>query len=164
MTDDAQSLLIKIGDELRLRNWKLAVAESITGGRIQSLLTSQSGSSDYFAGGLTAYDLEQKTELLGVDRETAAACDCVSEQTCFEMATGVMGLFDVNAALATTGYAEPYPAQQIERPLAYIAVGLGESVLVEKIDLEGARNTVQDAVAVTALLLFWQQLESCGSD
>lgn len=55
------------------RRLTLAVAESLTGGNIQALLTAISGSSAYFSGGVTAYNLRQKVDILGVDETNAAA-------------------------------------------------------------------------------------------
>lgn len=154
--DDAQTLLVKIAGFLRERKWKISVAESVTGGRLQALLSSQSNSSDYFAGGITAYGIEQKVELLGVDRATAAAANCVSDEISSQMAEGAIKMFGADVAIATTGYAEPYPEQQIEQPMAYVAVYVDGKCDTNRIELDGDRNSVQDAVAVTALLLFWE--------
>ena len=86
----------------------LAVAESLTGGRLQAALTAKSGASHFFAGGLTAYTLEQKVALLGVDRVEAQAVNCVSAAVAHQMVTGVAERFGVSVAAATTGYAEPW--------------------------------------------------------
>ena len=48
------------------RGWKLAVAESCTGGLIGGRLTSVPGSSACFTGGVIAYSNELKMGLLGV--------------------------------------------------------------------------------------------------
>ena len=56
----------------------LAVAESLTGGRLQARVTAESGSSAYFLGGVTAYTIESKVRLLAVDRSEAEASACVS--------------------------------------------------------------------------------------
>jgi nicotinamide-nucleotide amidase len=158
--DDAQTLLVKIASALRQQEWKIAVAESVTGGRLQSLLSSQSGASDFFAGGITAYGLEQKVELLGVDQATAAATNCVSDEVSSQMAEGAIKMFGADVAIATTGYAEPFPEQQIEQPMAYVAVYAAGECVSNRIELEGDRNSVQDAVAVTALLLCWEAIKA----
>lgn len=85
----------------------LAVAESLTGGRVQALVTAESGASAYFLGGLTAYALEQKVRHLGVSRAEAVAVDCVSAAVAWQMARGACALFGADVAVATTGYAEP---------------------------------------------------------
>ncbi len=107
---------------LRANNWSLAVAESVTVGHLQAAIGGLSGASDFFHGGMTAYSLEQKVRQLGVHREAAAVCDCVSSKVAWQMARGVGELFSTAIAVATTGYAEPYPLQAIEIPFAYVAV------------------------------------------
>jgi nicotinamide-nucleotide amidase len=89
--------------------FSLAVAESMTGGRLQMLITRESGASAFFFGGITAYSLEQKVRHLGVERATAERVDCVSAEVAWQMARGACRLFGADLALATTGYAEPVP-------------------------------------------------------
>lgn len=100
----------------------LAVAESVTVGRLASLCALHSGASAYFRGGVVAYSLEEKVKLLGVDAVTAKACNCVSSETALQMAEGVVALFGTDIGIATTGYAEPYPAEGIMNPFAWVAV------------------------------------------
>jgi len=97
----------------------LAVAESLTGGRIQSALTAVSGASGYFLGGVTAYTLDPKVKLLGVKRAAAAKADCVSADVAAQMARGAAALFGADLAVATTGYAEPAPTKGVDAPFAY---------------------------------------------
>jgi PncC family amidohydrolase len=82
----------------------VSVAESCTGGLLQSHITRNPGVSKWFAGGLTAYSIEHKVNLLGVSREEASACDCVSETIALQMARGVCKLFGSDIGLATTGF------------------------------------------------------------
>ncbi len=105
----------------------LAAAESLTGGRVQALVTAVAGASEYFLGGVTAYAIAQKAALLGVDREHAEACHGVSERVAQEMAAGACRLFGADLAVATTGYAEPAPAQGVAVPFAWIAVARREA-------------------------------------
>jgi nicotinamide-nucleotide amidase len=142
---------------------KLAAAESITGGRVQALITGISGASEYFVGGVTAYTLEQKDALLGIDRAHALACNCVSERVAGEMAGGACRLFQADLAVATTGYAEPAPAQGVAMPFAWIALargagGVPEVLRTRRIECPGlTRNEAQDRVAAAAieLLVAW---------
>lgn len=94
----------------------LAVAESLTGGRLQALVTAESGASAFFLGGLTAYTTIQKVRHLGVNRETATAVDSVSAEVAWQMARGACALFGADVAIATTGYAEPAPANGFPAP------------------------------------------------
>jgi nicotinamide-nucleotide amidase len=64
-------------------------------------------SHSFFLGGITAYNIEQKVRLLGIDRAHAELVDCVSPRVPEEMAEGVSNMFQADIGLATTGYAEP---------------------------------------------------------
>jgi nicotinamide-nucleotide amidase len=100
----------------------LAVAESLTSGHLQARIGAVSGASAYFLGGVTAYSLEQKVNLLGVDRAEAARVNCVSARVAEQMARGVCVLFGARLGVATTGYAEPAPALGVTVPHAFWAV------------------------------------------
>jgi PncC family amidohydrolase len=80
---------ITIGALLRARGWRLAVAESCTGGLIGHRITNIPGSSTYYMGSITAYAYEAKVRLLGVRWETLEAHGAVSEPVVIEMARGV---------------------------------------------------------------------------
>ncbi len=86
----------------------LAVAESLTCGRVQARIGSIPGASEFFLGGLTAYSLDQKVKHLGVDRAVAAPVNSVSAAVAEQMAQGVCALFGSELGLATTGYAETF--------------------------------------------------------
>jgi nicotinamide-nucleotide amidase len=130
----------------------ICVAESLTGGHLQAMITSVSGSSDYFDGGVTAYNVDQKVKLLGVDREHAAAVNCVSQRVADEMATGVRKLFGSFVGLATTGYAEAWPAGDVAAPFAFYAVNIGGWTTGGRVDGgDRSRFAVQQFVADTVL-------------
>jgi nicotinamide-nucleotide amidase len=100
----------------------LAVAESLTAGQLQARIAAVSGASGYFLGGVTAYSLEQKVKLLGVNRAHARTVDCVSQRVAVEMAAGAARLFGADVAVATTGYAEPAPRRKVRTPHAWWAL------------------------------------------
>lgn len=148
----------------------LAVAESLTAGNVQARVASVSGASAYFLGGVTAYALEQKVSLLGVDRAHAAEVNCVSARVAEEMARGVCERFGADVGVATTGYAEPARAAGVTVPFAWWAVvrrgGAGArgkkgeefSVRHGRVECPGAtRVEVQAIVAEAALaeLVAW---------
>jgi nicotinamide-nucleotide amidase len=101
---------------------KLAVAESLTCGRLQARIGTISGASEFFLGGVTAYALEQKVGLLGVDRAEAVATNCVSARIAEQMARGACVLFGADIGVATTGYAESSAEQGVGTPFAWWAV------------------------------------------
>jgi nicotinamide-nucleotide amidase len=100
----------------------LAVAESLTCGRLQALIGTISGASEFFLGGVTAYSLEQKVTLLGVDRAGAVAVNCVSARVAEQMARGACVLFGADIGVATTGYAEASAELGVTTAFAWWAV------------------------------------------
>jgi len=145
---------------------RLAVAESITGGNVQARVTAESGASNYFVGGVTAYTLEQKIALLGVNRKAAAKCDSVSAEVARQMARGVCRLMKANIAVATTGYAEPDPAKDVHSPRAHWAVchvpKRGRAVFIDGYgEFSGAdRATAQARVSDETIVALAKYLES----
>ena len=131
----------------------LAVAESLTSGRLQAAIGAISGASDFFLGGITAYSIEQKARHLGVDPVQAAACDAVSPSIAALMAAGACRLFGSDFGVGTTGYAEPYPVHGVDHPFAYWAVAhQGRAVRGGRIDGPGlSRVAMQDAVVAEVL-------------
>lgn len=135
----------------------LAVAESLTAGQVQAQIAAVSGASDYFLGGVTAYTLEQKVKLLGVNRAHAKSVDCVSQRVAVEMAVGAAKLFGADLTVATTGYAEPAPEKKVRTPHAWWAIchrhRSGAAVMLSGfVEVPGAdRVTVQARVAETVL-------------
>ena len=140
--------------ELMLRRPRLtlAVAESLTCGRVQARIGAVSGASVFFLGGLTAYTLEQKVRHLGVGRAHARSVHSVSRRVAVEMARGACALFGADVALATTGYAEPAPTRGVKSPLAWWALchqsGGLPAVRTGLMEFPGAgRGEMQEAVA-----------------
>ncbi|QDP85990.1 CinA family nicotinamide mononucleotide deamidase-related protein [Chryseobacterium sp. SNU WT5] len=102
--DHIEEILKEILDEKKLT---VSTAESCTGGELSRLLTSISGSSTYFSGGIVAYDYQKKMEILGVSKETIKEKTAVSEEVAQEMSFGGQQLFKTNISLSTTGVAGP---------------------------------------------------------
>ena len=127
----------------------LAVAESMTCGCVQARVGAISGASEFFLGGLTAYTIDLKTRLLGVDRAEAEAANSASARVAEEMARGVCLLLGSTAGVATTGYAEPLRAEL----LAFVKAIRGDSPPPVTGDEELARFLPQKVVqAVRAKL------------
>ena len=82
----------------------LSTAESCTSGRIAAKLTSLSGASEYFQGGLVAYQDELKIRFLGVSADTIRQHDVVSREVVEQMVRGSIDLFHTDYAIASTGY------------------------------------------------------------
>jgi nicotinamide-nucleotide amidase len=109
---------------LRRPRRTLAVAESVTCGRIQARIGSISGASEFFLGGITTYTLDEKVRHLGVTRAAAKKVNCVSATVAAEMAAGVCALFCSDVGAAITGYAEAAPKQKVLEPFAHWAIAM----------------------------------------
>lgn len=96
-----------LAEVLKERKLSIATAESCTGGTIAKMITSVSGSSAYFIGGIVPYDYHQKIKILGVSEESIRLHTVVSEAVAQEMSKGCQNMFDTDIAVATTGVAGP---------------------------------------------------------
>lgn len=130
----------------------LAVAESLTSGKLQAAIGNESGISAVFEGGITAYNLGQKVRFLNVEPIHAEKVKCYSLQVAHEMAIGVCDLFKSDIGLSTTGVAEVYEGCGFSEPTAFWAIchrkaNGSEIVASDKIQRNGAsRAEMQNAV------------------
>ncbi len=124
-----KALEVVVGELLRQRGIKLAVAESCTGGLIGHRLTDVPGASDYYLGSVTAYAFEAKRRLLGVRAETLQTFGAVSRETALEMARGVRQAMvdetpsDAVIGLSVTGIAGP-GGGTAEKPVGLVWIAL----------------------------------------
>jgi nicotinamide-nucleotide amidase len=102
-----EDLAARLGEELKLRGWRLATAESCTGGWIAEVVTAIAGSSEWFDRGYVTYSNAAKQDLLGVSGMTLEKHGAVSAETVNEMADGALRRAGVDCALAVTGIAGP---------------------------------------------------------
>jgi PncC family amidohydrolase len=112
-----------IGNILRERGLKLALAESCTGGLVGDHITNISGSSEYFIGGVVAYAYEAKVALLGVSWDTLNSKGAVSHETVLEMARGARKALDADIAVSISGIAGPGGATP-DKPVGTTWIGL----------------------------------------
>ena len=89
------------------RKLTLSTAESCTGGELAKLLTSVSGSSKYFLGGVITYEAQKKVQILDVSEKTISEKTTVSEEVAQEMSFGCQQLFQTDISLSTTGVSGP---------------------------------------------------------
>jgi len=160
--NEIDTLVAQLKTELCQKHLKLAVAESLTSGKLQSALGSISGASEFFEGGITVYSLKQKINLLNLDKSLVLAVNGVSATVAEQMAKAVAEKFAVNLAISTTGYAEPCPAQQIDHPIAYIALWHQQTpVKTMQINGQGLdRHAMQNLVVKTALIALLNYIQT----
>jgi nicotinamide-nucleotide amidase len=121
-----------IKEILLKRKQTLAVAESVTSGHLQAAFSQADGASLFFQGGITAYNLGQKSRHLGVDPITAESCNCVSEKVTEQMALHAAELFSCDWAIAITGYAAPVPEIGVKDLFAFVSFSNKEKVVRTK--------------------------------
>lgn len=107
--DDASILAAarELCDTLRARGWRLATAESCTGGGVAHAVTAIPGSSEVLDRGFVTYSNDAKVEMLGVPAEAIAAHGAVSEPVARAMAEGALRASRGDVAVAITGVAGP---------------------------------------------------------
>jgi nicotinamide-nucleotide amidase len=116
-------LEIIVGELLRKRGLRLAVAESCTGGLIGHRITNVPGASTYYMGSVTAYAYEAKVRLLGVRWSTLEKYGAVSKETALEMAAGVRRALAADVGVSVTGIAGPGGGTP-EKPVGLTWIGL----------------------------------------
>ena len=107
ISENGDSIEEILHDLLISKNLTISTAESCTGGELSHLITSVSGSSNYFLGGICTYQTQKKSEILGVSEDLIKEKTVVSEEVAQAMSLGCRKLFKTDIALSTTGVAGP---------------------------------------------------------
>jgi len=121
-----------IKELLLKRRQTIAVAESVTAGHLQVALASAENASQFFQGGITAYNLGQKSRHLKIEPIHAEGCNCVSDKVAIDMANEITRLFSCDWGIAITGYAAPVPEHAVDELFAYYAISFQQKLLVVK--------------------------------
>jgi len=142
---ELEALAAELGVVLLQRGWKLATAESCTGGWAAQAATAVAGSSLWFERGFVTYSNEAKMEMLGVRSETLEAFGAVSEETAAEMAQGALTHSRAQAAFAVTGVAGPSGGTP-EKPVGSVCFAwarAGAEVVTARQQFSGDRRQVR---------------------
>ena len=160
-----EDIELKIGHELREKGWRLAVAESCTGGLIGHRITNISGSSTYYLGSITAYAYEAKVRLLGVSWDTLEKYGAVSEETIQQMALGVRRALTADVGLAVSGIAGPTGGTPT-KPVGYTWIGLSTSQGIWTLQHTAGGNRIENKqeIAQVALEFLYEYLVEDGKD
>lgn len=137
-------------DALRVNGQSVSVAESLSGGLLASALVDIPGASDVFLGGVVAYTIAAKREVLGVGKD-ALACGVVSQEVAIALAIGALDLFGSDYAISTTGVAGPGPQEGIEPGTIWLGCASKSTTGAVLIRLAGDRNQVRTATVNAAL-------------
>jgi nicotinamide-nucleotide amidase len=102
-----QARVKELAEKLKSRAWKVATAESCTGGGLAYRMTSLAGSSEWFERGFVTYSNAAKLEMLGVKLATLDTRGAVSPEVAREMAEGARQFSAAQITVAITGIAGP---------------------------------------------------------
>jgi len=143
----------EVGRLLQARGLTLAVAESLTGGLVASRVVAVPGSSEWFQGGVVAYDSQVKFDLLGVPEGPV-----VTEAAARAMADGVRRLLRADVGLATTGVAGPTEQEGQPPGTVWLGLAVGDDVTAVLVRLPGDRERVRQMSVITLMDRLRRQL------
>jgi nicotinamide-nucleotide amidase len=143
----------EVGRLLEARGWKLAIAESLTGGLASSRVVNVPGSSEWFKGGVVSYDSQVKFDVLDVPEGPV-----VSEEAAKAMAEGVRRLLKADVGVAMTGVAGP--AEQEGQPpgTVWLGVAVGDDVDARLVRLPGDRDRIRQLSVISAMDMLRRKL------
>ena len=147
---DDETMQEQVGKLLIERGLTLATMESLTGGLLGDTITNVPGSSQYYRGGIVAYQTEMKIKY-GVSRDTIERHGAVSEETAIEMAQAVRRELGADVGIGVTGVAGP--TEQEGRPVgtAYMAVADAGKHATHYGKYPGRRGDIKTRVVTNAL-------------
>jgi nicotinamide-nucleotide amidase len=150
-SDDGRSLEMVAGDALKARGWRLAAAESCTGGLILGRLTDVPGSSAWVSGGVVAYANDVKVTALGVPLDLIETHGAVSEPVALAMADGARSRLGADIGVAVTGIAGPDGATAL-KPVGTVVIAVtGPATLVKTLWFPGDRPMVRTFSVAAAI-------------
>ena len=141
-------------------NISISVAESCTSGLIASKITSISGSSAYFKGGIIAYQNEIKVNILGVSQSLIDEKTSVSSEVVEQMALNVQDKFNSDFSLATSGYAGPLGGTE-KKPVGtvFIAIATKSEVISCKFYFSGIRQAIINQATDESLRMLIEKIK-----
>ncbi|NML23342.1 CinA family nicotinamide mononucleotide deamidase-related protein [Pseudoflavitalea sp. G-6-1-2] len=154
VVDEDKPMQEAIGDLLRKTNSTMATAESCTGGYIAHLITSISGSSDFYKGSVVSYANEVKENVLHVSPETLQKYGAVSEATVMQMVEGALSTLKTDFALATSGIMGPSGGSE-QKPVGtvWVAAGNKHALVTQEFHFRFDRARNIEMTAINALNL-----------
>jgi nicotinamide-nucleotide amidase len=146
-----------LGNVLRTRGLKLAVAESATGGALAALITEAPGASDYFVAGYTAYSRAAK-ESLGVPSAILDQFGTIAPETTAALAAAARQTAGADIAIATTGNAGPDASEDKPIGVLYMVVDINGQQTCHETRYSTTRTEYKRRGALEALYHLWREL------
>ena len=149
---DLNSDLQIIADNLTKNNWQLCTAESCTGGKIASAITSLSGCSSFFCGGFVCYATTAKVDWLGISNDIIAKYGVVSTNTVDAMLDACLQRQNIDVAIASSGIAGP-ESDSSGKAVGTVVIGVTTPNFrkVQQLNLSGSREQVINQAVVYAI-------------
>ena len=143
----------QLGDRLKARAYKIATAESCTGGWIAQIITEVPGSSSWFDRGFVTYSNNAKMQMLGVNPQTLTQYGAVSTEVAKQMVAGALANSEADWAVAVTGVAGP-DGGSTEKPVGTVFIAWlnkGGISRVERLQLSGNRHEIRKQTVISAI-------------
>lgn len=160
---DGRTLEQTVGGLLAARGWRVALAESCTGGLVTKRLTDVPGSSAYVDRAVIAYSNAAKVDSLGVPGALIESSGAVSEAVAAAMAEGVRRRASADVSVAVTGIAGP-GGGTAEKPVGLVcfAVAGARGTEVRTARFSGDRAFIRSLATTTALDMLRRYLTADG--
>lgn len=158
---DVCEIITNLAKLLVARGWKLATAESCTGGWIAKCCTDIAGSSDWFERGFVTYSNQAKLDMLGVAPDVLDSAGAVSREVAEQMALGARRLAPVEVSVAVTGIAGPDGGSE-DKPVGtvWFAWSIGDGGVVSRCcRFEGDRDAVRRQTVIHSVQVLQRLLK-----
>ncbi|CAC9975658.1 competence/damage-inducible protein A [Flavobacterium panici] len=157
--EENETIETVVGKLLAKNNKTISTAESCTGGKIASLLSSVQGASRYFKGSVVSYATEAKVNVLGVSQDLIDQFSVVSAEVAAAMALNVKDILKTDYAIATTGNAGPSKGDSnAEIGAVFIALATPEGVITEEFNFGQPREKVIDRATIKSLEILQKEI------
>ncbi len=141
--DENETIEVVLGKLLTQQKQTIATAESCTGGKIASVLSSVAGASNYFKGSIVSYATEAKIKVLNISETLIKEHSVVSAEVAKQMALQAKTIFKTDYSIATTGNAGPNRGDSdAEVGTVFIAIATPKTVVIEEFNFGQPREKV----------------------
>jgi nicotinamide-nucleotide amidase len=157
--NEDEPIEVVLGRVLTEKQMSISSAESCTGGKIASILSSVSGASKYFRGSVVSYATQAKIDVLDIDENLIIKHGVVSAEVASEMAKSIQKMMKSDFAIATTGNAGPTKeVGGAELGTVFIGIATPNEVFVEEFNFGQPREKVIDRAVSKGLELIYKEI------
>ncbi|MFY7988995.1 MAG: CinA family nicotinamide mononucleotide deamidase-related protein [Flavobacterium sp.] len=157
--NEDESIEVVLGRVLTEKQMSISSAESCTGGKIASILSSVPGASKYFKGSVVSYAAQAKIDVLDIDENLIIKHGVVSAEVASEMAKSIQKMMKSDFAIATTGNAGPTKeVGGAELGTVFIGIATPNEVFVEEFNFGQPREKVIDRAVSKGLELIYKEI------